>query len=105
MYAMTAAPAPPVLAMAAPERADPSRALVSSGIWVQLGAYRERQGAEHLQRMAAAALDSLAAQLAVFNESALYRVGADPLATRDEAQRAAALMLEKLLLVAVMERP
>ena len=96
------APAAPVLTAAAPERANPSATVASPGFWVQLGAYRERQGAEHLQRQAAAGLDSLAAQLAVFNESALYRVQAGPFATRDEAQRAADLVLDRLLLVAVV---
>ena len=95
-------PAPPALAAAAPERANPAPALASPGFWVQLGAYRERQGAEHLQRQSAAALDTLATQLAVFGDGALFRVQAGPFATRDQAQRAAELVLDKLLLVAVV---
>lgn len=97
--ALAAMPAAPAVA---PDGANAVSASASPGFWVQLGAYRERQGAEHLQRQAAAALDSLAAQLAVFNESALYRVQAGPFATRDEAQRTADLVLERLRLVAVV---
>ena len=97
-----AAPATPVLTAAAPERANPATALASPGFWVQLGAYRERQGAEHLQRQAAVALEGLNAQLAVFGEGALYRVQAGPFATRNEAQRAAELVLDKLLLAPVV---
>ena len=75
--AMAAAPATPV-ALAA-----------SRGFWVQLGAFRERQGAEQLQSQASSAVEGIAPLLAVFNDNALYRLQAGPFATRHEAQRAA----------------
>lgn len=92
--ATVAAPAP----VEAPALAGPS-------YWLQLGAYRERAGAEHLQRNAAATLESLAPLLAVFGDDALYRVQAGPFATRDEAERVAERVREALLLVPlVVER-
>ena len=88
-----------------PERDGMAPGVAGAGFWIQLGAYRERQGAEHMQRQAAAALDSLAALLAVFNENELYRVQAGPFATRDEAERTAERVRESLLLVPlVVER-
>ena len=88
-----------------PERDGMAPGVAGAGFWIQLGAYRERQGAEHMQRQAAAALDSLAALLAVFNENELYRVQAGPFATRDEAERTAERVRESLLLVPlVIER-
>ncbi len=87
------------------ERDGIAPAVAGAGFWIQLGAYRERQGAEHLQRKAAAALDSLAPLLAVFSDNALYRVQAGPFARRDEAERAAERVRESLLLVPlVVER-
>jgi rare lipoprotein A len=75
------------------------------GFWVQLGAFRERQGAEQLQSQAGESVDDLAPLLAIFNEQSLYRVQAGPFATRDQAQRSAERVREKLLLVPmVVER-
>jgi rare lipoprotein A len=89
----------PPMAMAT---APPQSASASRGFWLQLGAFRERQGAEQLQGQAAAAVDGIAPLLAVFNENALYRLQAGPFASRDEAQRAAERVREKLLLVPVL---
>ena len=72
------------------------------GIWIQLGAFRDRQAAEQLQSQAGAAVEGIAPMLAVFNEQSLYRVQAGPFANRNEAQRAAERVREKLLLVAVL---
>ena len=84
---------------------DPPAAIAAEAFWIQLGAYRERQGAEHLQRNAAAAVEGLASLLVVFDDNALYRVQAGPFATRDEAERAAERVREALLLVPlVVER-
>jgi rare lipoprotein A len=87
---------------AAMATAPPQSASASRGFWLQLGAFRERQGAEQLQGQAAAAVDGIAPLLAVFNENALYRLQAGPFASRDEAQRAAERVREKLQLVPVV---
>lgn len=55
-----------------------------------------------MQGQAGAAIDGIAPMLAVFNENALYRLQAGPFASRDEAQRAAERVREKLALVAVV---
>ena len=89
---------PPAAPVAAP--AQPGTA--GRGFWLQLGAFRDRQGAEQLQGQAGAAIDGIAPMLAVFNENALYRLQAGPFASRDEAQRAAERVREKLALVAVV---
>jgi rare lipoprotein A len=97
---------PPALA-ATPQPAPPSpaSAVAGRGFWVQLGAFRERQGAEQLQSQAGESVDDLAPLLAIFNEQSLYRVQAGPFATRDQAQRSAERVREKLLLVPmVVER-
>src|SRR6187402_148109 len=85
---------PPAAPVAAP--AQPGTA--GRGFWLQLGAFRDRQGAEQLQGQAGAAIDGIAPMLAVFNENALYRLQAGPFASRDEAQRAAERVREKLAL-------
>ena len=87
-------------ALPAPEQARSAR-----GFWIQLGAFRERAGAEQLQSQAGAALDGLSPLLTVFNEAALYRLQAGPFASREEAQRAAERVREAMRLVAmVVER-
>ncbi len=108
--APTAAPVidgdePPALTAAPAPTPTPSPPTASRGFWVQLGAFRDRQGAEQLQTQAGEAVDGIAPMLAVFNEQSLYRVQAGPFARRDEAQRTAERMREKLLLVPmVVER-
>ena len=59
------------------------------GYWVQLGAFRERDSANALQRRATGALEGLSPLLAVFNESAWFRLQAGPYASREEARGAA----------------
>lgn len=98
-----AAPAP-----AAPppirSAAEPSRAFTSAarGWWVQLGAFRERGGAEGFQQRVAAELDWLAPLLAIFNEAPVHRLQAGPYASRDEATGAAERIREALKLVPVI---
>jgi rare lipoprotein A len=84
--------------------AVPSTPALSAGrgFWVQLGAFRDRQGAEQLQGQAGAAVEGIAPLLAVFSENALYRLQAGPFARRDEAQLTAERVREKLLLVPVV---
>ncbi|HSV70395.1 MAG TPA: SPOR domain-containing protein, partial [Methylibium sp.] len=83
---------------------SPARALTPAarGWWVQLGAFRERQGVADFQQRIAAELDWLAPLLAVFSEAPLYRLQAGPYASRDEAQGAAERVREALQLVPVI---
>jgi rare lipoprotein A len=95
-------PAP--LAVPSPELAK-ATATAGRGFWIQLGAYRERQGAEQMQAQASTALDGIAPKLTVFSDNLLYRVQAGPFASREDAARAAERVREKLLLVPlVVER-
>ena len=84
--------------------ASPARALTAGarGWWVQLGAFRERGGAESFQQRVAGELDWLAPLLAVFSEAPLYRLQAGPYASRDEAQAAAQRVRETLQLVPLL---
>lgn len=108
-----AVPAPP-MPPAAEAMADtavplppPSRAFTSAaqGFWVQLGAFRQREGAEQFQQRVAAELGWLSPLLAVFSEPQLFRLQAGPYPTRGEAQEAAGRIRDALKLVpVVMER-
>jgi rare lipoprotein A len=97
--AVPAPPATPEIA-ATPMAPQPTSLgpAASRGFWLQLGAFRARPGAEQLQSQAGAAVEGIAPMLTVFNERSLYRVQAGPFASRDEAQRAAERLREKLLL-------
>jgi rare lipoprotein A len=55
------------------------------GYWVQLGAFRQRQGAHDLRELLARELAWLEPWLAIFDDRALYRLQAGPYATRGEA--------------------
>lgn len=86
-----AAPAPAPLASSA----APSSAAVA-GFWVQLGAFRERDGAETLLGQAARGLPSLAPQLRVFSETGTHRLQAGPFASRNAAGEAVTQLRESL---------
>ncbi|MDP1649413.1 MAG: septal ring lytic transglycosylase RlpA family protein [Rubrivivax sp.] len=60
-------------------------ALASPGLWLQLGAFRDRDGALWLQQRVLRDASGTVSQVAVFEEDALYRVQAGPYATRAEA--------------------
>ena len=72
------------------------------GFWVQLGAFRERGGAEGFQQRVAAEADWLSPLLAVFGDAALYRLQAGPYPSRDEARSAAERVRDVLQLVPVI---
>jgi rare lipoprotein A len=67
-----------------------------AGFWVQLGAFRERDGAEGLRARAASGLPSLASQLRVFSESGTNRLQAGPFPSRDAAIGAVSQVRETL---------
>jgi rare lipoprotein A len=63
----------------------------SRGFWVQLGAFRERDGAETFRRRIGADGEAawLEPLLAIFGDASPYRVQAGPYASRDEADAVA----------------
>lgn len=63
--------------------------VVAAGFWVQLGAFRQRQGAHDLRQQLLRELGWLEPLLAIFDERATYRVQAGPYASRAEALQAA----------------
>jgi rare lipoprotein A len=75
---------------AEPLKVEPARSAGAPGFWLQLGAFRQRNGALAEQRRMAAELDWLAPLLAVFDERALHRLQAGPYRTRADATAAAA---------------
>ncbi|MEO6744693.1 MAG: septal ring lytic transglycosylase RlpA family protein [Caldimonas sp.] len=72
------------------------------GFWVQLGAFRERDGAAALQRRVGDELAGLSPLLAVFSEAALFRLQAGPYASRDDARGAAESIRSALQLVTLI---
>ena len=72
---------------------------------MQIGAFRERSGAEAFQRRIATELDWLAPLLAIFNEASVHRLQAGPYASRDQAGAASQRIRQALQLVpAIVER-
>ena len=69
-----------------PAPAAAPAATATSAYWVQLGAFRQRQGAHDLRQQLARELAWLEPWLAIIDDSALYRLQAGPFATRSEAQ-------------------
>lgn len=72
------------------------------GFWVQLGAFRARDGAESFQQRVAAEMDWLSPLLAVFSDAALFRLQAGPYPSRDEARGVAERVRDGLKLVPVV---
>ena len=98
---------PPALASrpsATPDATAPTGidAAPARGLWIQLGAFRDRAAAQALQQRAAEAFDGLSTMLAVFDEGGLYRVQAGPFAQRDEAQRSVDALRSRLRLAPVL---
>lgn len=97
---LTTAAAPPAPAL----REEQARAYTgpAEGFWVQLGAFRKLDGAEAFRRRVAEEVDAIAPLLAVFNESALFRLQAGPYASRGEARSVAEQVRTALDLVPVI---
>jgi len=64
-------------------------ASAGAGFWLQLGAFRQREGAQLLQQQVLNMPDAGIDALAVFEEGGLFRVQAGPYATRAQAQQLA----------------
>jgi rare lipoprotein A len=76
------------------------------GFWVQLGVFRQPEGASSFRHQVAREVDWVAPMLAVFRDSDLHRLQAGPYASRDDANAAADRLREALRLVPVIvERP
>ena len=106
---LTAAPpatAPTVVAASTPvpmAQAPPrSSSAAARGFWVQLGAFRQREGAEGFAQRVAAAADWLTPLLAVFRDASLFRLQAGPYGNRNEARSVAERVRETLQLVPVI---
>jgi rare lipoprotein A len=100
-------PGPAPVATPVPPEADPVPAapaftVSARGFWVQLGAFRERGGAEDFQRRVMNEHDWLAPLLAVFADLPLYRLQAGPYPSRDDARGAAEQIRSALRLVPVI---
>ena len=72
------------------------------GFWVQLGAFKERHGAEEFHRRVSTSHDWLAPMLAVFIDLPLFRLQAGPYPSRDEARGVAEQIRSALQLVPVI---
>ena len=72
------------------------------GFWVQLGAFRQQEGAETFRRRVASDADWLTPLLAVFSDASVYRLQAGPYPSRDEARGVAERVREALQLVPVI---
>jgi rare lipoprotein A len=72
-----------------PDDGAPGDAVVGgAGLWLQLGAFRDRDGAARLQRSVLGDAEVRVTQVVIFEENALYRVQAGPYATREQALQA-----------------
>ena len=72
------------------------------GFWVQLGAFRQRDGALSFRDRVASELDWLSPVLAVFDDRSVLRLQAGPYRTRDEASSTAERIRTALQLVPVI---
>lgn len=85
-----ASEARPAMGSAVPAADDGAEAATASaGFWLQLGAFRQREGALQLQQQVLGAADAAIDAVAVFQEDGLFRVQAGPYASRALAQQAA----------------
>ena len=73
-----------------------------AGFWVQLGAFRERDGAESLRARASLGLPTLAPLLRVFDDADTHRLQAGPFATREAASATVAQVRDELRMAAIV---
>jgi rare lipoprotein A len=84
------------------EKASAPEVRSAAGFWVQLGVFKQREGAETFHRRVAADVDWLAPLLAVFSDTKVSRLQSGPYASRSEAEGVAARVKEVLRLVPVI---
>lgn len=92
------APQPPVDGPVGEAAASRAHTPAARGFWVQLAALSRRDGVDRLQQRIADQLSGLLPLLAVFHESAHYKLQAGPFASKQEAQQAARQAREALQL-------
>jgi rare lipoprotein A len=94
-------PAASVLDDAAPEPPRTTRpiAMAAPGYWLQLGAFRERDGAFDFQRKVEREVEWLSPLMAVFTDRHLHRLQAGPYPSRADATGAAEQVRTALQLV------
>lgn len=103
-----ATPAGPLVTLpgavpAAPLDAPPE-GVPEAGYWLQLGAFRGREGAAQLQRLLEAEAPWLAPQLALLEDGEWARLQAGPYASRTDAEAAARRLADALPLQALVVR-
>ncbi len=107
-FAGVSRPAPAAESSARPVADAPPAAAhtaAAQGFWVQLGAFRQREGAESFHRRVSREVDWLAPLLAIFSDNPVFRLQAGPYPSRDEAQSVAQRVREALQLVpSIVER-
>jgi rare lipoprotein A len=106
------APAQPLNPAAAPSVVEappvpvpvpaPALAATGRGFWVQLGAFRVRDGAETFQKRVVAEMDWLSPLLAVVSEASMFRLQAGPYPNREQAHSVAERVRDGLQLVPVI---
>lgn len=102
MAPIASAPAAVPTASPAPAAADAPRVTAPAGFWVQLGAFRERDGAESLRARASRGLPTLAPLLRVFDDADTHRLQAGPFATREAASATVAQVRDELRMAAIV---
>lgn len=90
--------APSTQQLRALDEARPEVRAASKGLWLQLGAFRERAGAENLQAELASRFPDLAPKLTLLRDGRLNRVQLGPLADRELARRTAERLREEAAL-------
>jgi rare lipoprotein A len=85
--------------MPEPPRAARPIAMAAPGYWLQLGAFRERDGAFDFQRKVEREVEWLSPLMAVFTDRELHRLQAGPYASRADAAGAADQVRSALQLV------
>ena len=98
------APEPAAAVPAAAADVPVARAYPASarGFWVQLGAFRARDGAEGFQQRVAAEMAWLSPLLTVSTDASMFRLQAGPYPTRDDARSVAERVRDGLKLVPVI---
>jgi rare lipoprotein A len=95
---------PPMTPVASPatQPVDAPAGIAPAGFWVQLGAFRDRDGAESLRTRASRGLPTLAPLLRVFTDADTHRLQAGPFLTREAASATVAQVRDELRMAAIV---
>ena len=102
MAPIASAPAAVPMASPVPPAANVPTGAAPAGFWVQLGAFRERDGAESLRARASRGLPTLAPLLRVFDDADTHRLQAGPFSTREAAFATVAQVRDELRMAAIV---